>query len=284
MRPKPATRDHEMSWLLFEAADTKMMLVRKTKAKRKAPRSPSTGPSPSSPLPGVEPPPTTTTKNINNSQQLYASRAQTTLALPVYESPPPPYSHPPVPPKDTCLKSLPATTLPPCPPPRPPKLPLLPAPTVKNPWWSRRSHNEASSTDVSKHAANSVQVGSQNVRPNDDKASAPVGSGSSLEELISSKLDAILTSIDGESFSGDEKDLGMPTHWYASNLVLTHRLPDIYEPPQTGLRGGWGFTGRQVSQSANRAITSTIVGTNYFSKANLYTNSRLPPNLPELKL
>ena len=283
MRPKPATRDHEMNWLLFEAADTKMMLVRKTKAKRKAPCSPSsTGPSPSSPLPAVEPPPTTTAQN--NHHQLYASRAQTTLALPGYESPPPPYSHPPVPPKDTCLKSFPATTLPPCLPPRPPKLPLPPAPTLKNPWWSRRSHNETLSTDVPKPAINPVQVGSQNVRPNDDRASAPVGAGSSLEKLISSKLDAILTSIDGESFTGDEKDLGISTRWYTSNLVLTYPLPDIYEPPQTGLRGGWGFTGRQVSQSANRAITSTIVGTNYFSKANLYTNSRLPPNLPELQL
>ena len=31
---------------------------------------------------------------------------------------------------------------------------------------------------------------------------------SALEELISTKLDAVLTSIDGEAFSGNEKELG----------------------------------------------------------------------------
>jgi len=30
-----------------------------------------------------------------------------------------------------------------------------------------------------------------------------------LQDLISSKLDAVLTSIDGESFSGNEQELGI---------------------------------------------------------------------------
>ena len=34
-------------------------------------------------------------------------------------------------------------------------------------------------------------------------------SETALEELISTKLDTVLTSIDGEAFSGDEKELGM---------------------------------------------------------------------------
>ena len=35
-----------------------------------------------------------------------------------------------------------------------------------------------------------------------------------LEELISAKLDTVLTSIDGEAFSGDEKELGITSgHW-----------------------------------------------------------------------
>ena len=37
------------------------------------------------------------------------------------------------------------------------------------------------------------------------KSSSPV---TGLEELISTKLDTVLTSIDGEAFSGDEKELG----------------------------------------------------------------------------
>ncbi|KAL8795305.1 MAG: hypothetical protein Q9195_002175 [Heterodermia aff. obscurata] len=93
------------------------------------------------------------------------------------------------------------------------------------------------------------------------KASSPE---TGLEELISTKLDTVLTSIDGEAFSGDEKEL------------------DIYDR-QPALRGGWGSASR-VSQGANRAISSTIIGINYFKKANLYANSKLPLNLPALRL
>ena len=87
-----------------------------------------------------------------------------------------------------------------------------------------------------------------------------------LCDLISSKLNSVITSIDGEQFSGDAKDL------------------EIREDGQSGLRGGWGNTTREVSRRADKAISSAIISTNYFSKVYLYANSRLPPNLPPLKL
>lgn len=40
-------------------------------------------------------------------------------------------------------------------------------------------------------------------------ATKPSSPETGLEELISAKLDTVLTSIDGEAFSGDEKELGM---------------------------------------------------------------------------
>ena len=86
-----------------------------------------------------------------------------------------------------------------------------------------------------------------------------------LRDLISTKFDSVITSIDGEQFGGDEQELVIP------------------DDQQSGIRGGWGFGNRQVSRGTNRAI-STAVGTNYFAKANLYANSRLPPNLPPLQL
>ncbi|KAL9036116.1 MAG: hypothetical protein Q9214_006280 [Letrouitia sp. 1 TL-2023] len=90
-----------------------------------------------------------------------------------------------------------------------------------------------------------------------------------LERLISSKLDAVLTSIDGEAFSGDEREMCMATNIYP-------------EPPS--LRGGGGTAIRGVARAADKGITSAIVSINYFAKANLYANSRLPPYLPPLKL
>lgn len=91
-----------------------------------------------------------------------------------------------------------------------------------------------------------------------------------LCDQISSKFNAVITSIDGEDFGGQEEDLELETR----------------EISQSGIRGGggWGLTGREVSRGANRAITSAVTRTNYFAKANLYTNSRLPLNLPPLQL
>lgn len=87
-----------------------------------------------------------------------------------------------------------------------------------------------------------------------------------LCDLISTKFDSVITSIDGEQFGGNEQELF------------------IQDDVQSGLRGGWGLGNRQVSRGANRAITTAVVGTNYFAKVNLYANSKLPPNLPPLQL
>ena len=87
-----------------------------------------------------------------------------------------------------------------------------------------------------------------------------------LRDLISTKFDSVITSIDGEQFGGDEQELF------------------IEDDVQSGIRGGWGFGSRQVSRGANRAITTAVIGTNYFAKVNLYANSKLPPNLPPLQL
>lgn len=87
-----------------------------------------------------------------------------------------------------------------------------------------------------------------------------------LCDLISTKFDSVITSIDDEQFGGDEQELF------------------IQDDLQSGLRGGWGLGSRQVSRGANRAIATAVVGTNYFAKVNLYANSKLPPNLPPLQL
>ena len=39
-----------------------------------------------------------------------------------------------------------------------------------------------------------------------------------------------------------------------------------------------------TAKSVNGVITSAITSTNYFDKVYLYANSRLPPNLPPLRL
>jgi hypothetical protein len=98
--------------------------------------------------------------------------------------------------------------------------------------------------------------------------------GAALCDLISSKFNTVITLIDGERFSGDERELV------------------VYPPPQPVWQQeqqASGYTDRDLFKGkskgvVNNKISTALVSTNYFAKVNLYANSRLPPNLPPMKL
>jgi hypothetical protein len=98
-----------------------------------------------------------------------------------------------------------------------------------------------------------------------------VDQGAVLCDLISSKLDSVITLIDQGRFTGDERELV------------------IYPPPQPMLQQQTPYTERGISKGkskgiVNDSVSSALTSTNYFAKVHLYANSRLPPNLPPLKL
>lgn len=62
------------------------------------------------------------------------------------------------------------------------------------------------------------------------RQSSPARPHSALEDLISTKLDDVLTSIDGEAFNGNEKDLGKAS-------TITHLLLEYLTMPQTYMIG-----------------------------------------------
>ena len=97
--------------------------------------------------------------------------------------------------------------------------------------------------------------------------------GAALYDTIASKFNAVVTQIDNECFSGEERDL----------VVLQQPQP-MWQQEQPAL----GYS-NQMSQGkskglVNGGVSSALTSTNYFSKVNLYANSRLPPNLPPMKL
>lgn len=118
-----------------------------------------------------------------------------------------------------------------------------------------------SCTDLTSAVPNFVQPSSDG--PNRTKNY--VGRQASLCDLIGDKFNDVISLIDEERFSGEERE-----------LVVKYEAP-------LNLRGG-GRPAQNVSRSANTAITNAITSTNYFSKANLYVNSRLPPDLPPLRV
>jgi hypothetical protein len=93
--------------------------------------------------------------------------------------------------------------------------------------------------------------------------------GAALYDTISSKFDAVITSIDDERFSGKEQDLVIED-------VQQQDSSPRKSPPLGEARG----------QSPNNTYSSLEKekGSNHFAKVWLYSNSRLPPHLPPFKV
>ena len=87
--------------------------------------------------------------------------------------------------------------------------------------------------------------------------------GAALCDRISSKLDAVITSIDDGMFSGHEQDLLV-----ADDPAASPPLQPEYSQ----------------NRSANAVYPSSSKNSNVFSKVWLYSNSRLPPHLPPFKV
>ncbi len=109
--------------------------------------------------------------------------------------------------------------------------------------------------------------------PTQAQSSQYLNQGAALVDLIGSKFNAIITQIDGENFSGDEREL------------VVYAPPPMWQQEQQHS----GYSERGVVQGkskgmVNNSVSSALTSTNYFAKVNLYVNSRLPPNLPPLKL
>ncbi|KAF2751532.1 alpha/beta-hydrolase [Sporormia fimetaria CBS 119925] len=98
--------------------------------------------------------------------------------------------------------------------------------------------------------------------------------GAALCDRISSKLDAIITSIDDDKFSGKENDLLLEDSTTGDQLVSGQLLSPVMEE-----RGG------QVAPNPLYGGTGGVQKrSNHFSKVWLYSNSRLPPHLPPFKV
>ncbi|KAF2456576.1 Alpha/Beta hydrolase protein [Lineolata rhizophorae] len=102
---------------------------------------------------------------------------------------------------------------------------------------------------------------------NDAVQSATTGyiaQGAALCDLIQNKLNDVIIAMDGDRFSGDEKDLVV-----FNPANIDGQLPSNAE------------TSRSNLEPQNRV---QAYSTNYFAKVWLYRNSRLPPHLPPLKI
>lgn len=109
--------------------------------------------------------------------------------------------------------------------------------------------------------------------------------GAALCDIISSRLNAIITSIDGEVFSGNENELGKTTLGrYLWETALTDTFVVVGQTPPPPYSGALVPSSADVPGSANTKAPPPPNGSNHFSKVWLYANSRMPPHLPPLKV
>jgi hypothetical protein len=96
-----------------------------------------------------------------------------------------------------------------------------------------------------------------------------------LYDLIRSKFNSVVTSIDSEKFSGNEKELWVqppPPQQFQQALVMAKK-DAVKEKSKNNSKDDIGCP-----------IAAKITSSNYFTKVNMYANSRLPMDLPVVKL
>jgi hypothetical protein len=89
--------------------------------------------------------------------------------------------------------------------------------------------------------------------------------GAALYDMISSKMDNVINSIDGERFSGQEQDLLVYDNTSQQSLSSNPAQEESRSNPA-------------------RQMVGSDKGSNHFSKVWLYSNSRLPLHLPPFKV
>lgn len=122
-------------------------------------------------------------------------------------------------------------------------------------------------------------------------AVAAISAATFLHDYICSRFDDVMTRIDQEKMCGHEEDL----FTYHLDAPEQH-ASDASQQAQSKIsnRGAlWKLSSSNVKQTKQAAKNKvkevqpqprSHVSFNYFSKVNLYANSKLPPNLPPLAL
>ncbi|KAI0517572.1 Alpha/Beta hydrolase protein [Xylaria bambusicola] len=106
-----------------------------------------------------------------------------------------------------------------------------------------------------------------------------INQGAALYDQISSKFDDVMTLIDRDKFSGNEKDLFI----YQQPDHATSPPPPDARHRSANPKGGHGKKNKDLPKGqASTAVASAITGV-YFTKVDLYANSRLPLDLPAFR-
>jgi hypothetical protein len=101
-----------------------------------------------------------------------------------------------------------------------------------------------------------------------------------LYDQLSTTFNDVMTSIDRDAYSGDEKDL---FSWQSeSGPQPSH--PTHEESTDRGLTNKPKRSGPRDNSKGTATVAASLISANCFAKVELYANSRLPMDLPPLRL
>lgn len=108
------------------------------------------------------------------------------------------------------------------------------------------------------------------------------GPGAAELNQLGDRFNDVMTQIDRDRYAGNERDLftyGPDSASDTSSTEVTTRgqlgKPRKNQPPHKG---------NATSKGQTAAVAASVLSGNYFAKVELYANSRLPMDLPPLKL
>ncbi|XXG99987.1 hypothetical protein Hte_006329 [Hypoxylon texense] len=110
-----------------------------------------------------------------------------------------------------------------------------------------------------------------------------VNQTAAMYDQIFARFDNVMTLIDRDKYTGNENDL----FTYQSHPVAA---PPTEPPPQQlivskgHVKKGKKETTKEVAKGQTSALASSLASRGYFAKVDLYANSKLPANLPPLRL
>jgi hypothetical protein len=101
-----------------------------------------------------------------------------------------------------------------------------------------------------------------------------------LYDQLSTTFNDVMTSIDRDVYSGDEKDLFV---WQPESSLGPNQ-PDHGESTDRGFTKKPKKPGPRDNSKATSTVAVSLISANCFAKVELYANSRLPMDLPPLRL
>lgn len=102
-----------------------------------------------------------------------------------------------------------------------------------------------------------------------------------LYDQISDRFNDVMTLIDGDQYKGNEKDLFA---WQPPSQAPPHPTSVVKSGEKGLAKTKQKSKTKDQPKGQTTAVAASVISSNFFAKVELYANSKLPLDLPPLRL